>query len=139
MLDAIATARSRRVAAPAAPAGPAGSGGGTSTTLDILDRTGDTSAWEKRTLGTLNSLLGECYDLGRVEDPSLDGTVVLRFTLAGEPNVGGLLERVEIVDDHTSIKQQTLRDCLTESLYALELDPPPEGVRVEREVSLRFP
>ena len=145
LLEAIATARSRRAAAPAASGAPArasgggGSGDTNATTLNITDRTGDTSEWEKRTLGTLNTLLGECYDLGRAEAPGLDGTVVLRFTIAGEPNVGGLLERVEIVDENTTIKQQTLRDCMTESLYALELDPPPDGVRVEREISLRFP
>jgi len=63
---------------------------------------------------------------------------MLRFTLAGEPGVGGLLERVEIVDEDSSIKQATIRDCMTQQLYALELDPPPEGMRVERQVSLNF-
>lgn len=139
LLEAIASARIRRAPAPAGATGGGGSGDTTATTLNITDRTGDTSEWEKRTLGVLNTLLGECYDLGRAEAPNLEGTVMLRFTLAGEPKVGGLLERVEIVDEDTSIKQQTLRDCMTETLYALELDPPPDGVRVERQVSLRFP
>lgn len=138
MLDAIATARNHRLAAssgpaPSAPELPAG------TTLDIQDKTGDTSAWEKRTLGALNTLLGQCYDLGRAEDPKLEGTLLLRFTLVGEPGVGGLLERVDIVPDGTTITQATTLDCMTQQLYALELDPPPEGTRVEREVSLRFP
>ncbi|HEY1553233.1 MAG TPA: hypothetical protein VGF94_00295 [Kofleriaceae bacterium] len=138
MLEAIATARSHRTAAPAhATAEPAGNP--TATTLDIVDNTGDTSEWEKRTLGTLSSLLGQCYDLGRADDPTLQGTVMLRFTLVGEPNVGGLLERADIIDDNTSITQQTIRDCITQQLYALELDPPPDGVRVERELTLRFP
>ncbi len=142
MLEAIATARSHRTAAPArvtGARGATGDGESTGTTLNIVDKTGDTSDWEKRTLGTLNTLLGECYDLGRAEDPKLEGTVMLRFTLVGEPKVGGLLERVEIVDENTSITQQTIRDCVTEQLYALELDPPQDGVRVERELHLRFP
>jgi hypothetical protein len=138
MLEAIATARNHRTAAPRAVSGST-AGDSTGTTLHIVDNTGDTSEWEKRTLGTLNTLLGQCYDLGRAEDPKLEGTVVLRFTLVGEPKVGGLLERVEIVDENTSITQQTIRDCITEQLYALELDPPPDGVRVERELSLKFP
>ncbi len=141
MLDAIAKARSRRMAAPPgaphATAAPAGSS--TDTTLDILDKTGDTSDWERRTLGTLNTLLGQCYDLGRAEDPALEGTVALRFKLVGEPHVGGLLESIEILGDGTSITQQTLRDCITQQLYALELDPPPDGVTVERQLSLKFP
>jgi hypothetical protein len=143
LIEAIASARSRRAAtpAPAVAHGASGTTGSdtTGTTLDILDRTGDTSAWEKRTLGTLNSLLGECYDLGRAEDPKLEGTLKLRFNLAGEPKVGGLLESVEIIDEDSSIKQATMRDCMTQQLYALELDPPPEGMRVERELSLKFP
>jgi len=138
MLEAIAIARRHRSAAPSAVTRVAGSDS-THTTLNIVDKTGDTSEWEKRTLGTLNALLGECYDLGRAEDPGLAGTLRLRFTLAGEPTVGGLLERVEIVAENTSITQQTILDCVTQQLYALELDPPPDGTRVERELALKFP
>jgi hypothetical protein len=109
------------------------------TTLDITDKTGDTSDWSKRALTTLNKLLGQCYDLGRAEDANLEGTVTVRFTIVGEPNVGGLLERVEIVDADTTITQQTIRDCLTQQLYALELDPPPDGVTIDRQLQLKVP
>jgi RNA polymerase sigma-70 factor (ECF subfamily) len=144
MLAAIASAREareHRTAAPTrTPATPATAGrDSTATTLDITDKTGDTSEWAKRALGTLNGLLGQCYDLGRAEDANLAGTVTVRFTLVGEPNVGGLLERVDIVDANTTITQQTIRECLTQQLYALELDPPPDGVTVERELHLEVP
>ncbi len=147
MLAAIARARDargRRGAAPLSELAAAGvpapvNSGSADTTLDITDKTGDTSEWSKRALGTLNKLLGQCYDLGRAEDPDLEGTVVVRFTLVGEPKVGGLLESVEIVDAQTTLSQQTLRDCVTQQLYALELDPPPDGVRVQRQISLSFP
>lgn len=150
LLAAIAIARSQRTSAPAKTSSPSSTstspttGGPTpppalpGTTLDIIDRTGDTSPWEQRALATVNQLFGECYDLGRAEDPKLEGTLTLQFTLSGEPSVGGLLERVEIVDDESSIKQATIRDCMTQQLYALELDPPPDGVRVERQISLKF-
>jgi RNA polymerase sigma-70 factor (ECF subfamily) len=111
----------------------------TATTLDIIDKTGDTSDWSKRALATLNKLLGQCYDLGRAEDANLDGTITIHFRIVGEPNVGGLLERVEIVDKETTITQQTIRDCLTEQLYALELDPPPDGVSIDRQLHLKVP
>lgn len=147
MLAAIASAREARDHRTAAPTRPPATPGAptttgsdsTATTLDIIDKTGDTSDWEKRALGTLNGLLGQCYDLGRAEDANLAGTVTVRFTLVGEPNVGGLLERVEIVDANTTITQQTIRDCLTQQIYALELDPPPDGVTVERELHLKVP
>ena len=147
MLAAIARAREARDHRTAAPTrAPANHGAptttgsdSTATMLDITDNTGDTSDWQNRARGTLNRLLGQCYDLGRAEDANLAGTVTVRFTLVGEPNVGGLLERVEIIDANTTITQQTIRDCFTQQLYALELDPPPEGVTVERELNLKVP
>jgi hypothetical protein len=140
LLEAIAKARSHRTAVPVGVphAASATTGNSTGTTLDITDNTGDTSDWEKRAHATLNSLLGQCYDLGRAEDPELSGTIEVQFRLVGEPGVGGLLESVEIVDKDTSILQQTFRDCITQQLYALELDPPPEGVTVERQVTLQL-
>jgi hypothetical protein len=147
LLEAITRARearTRRGADPAAIAtAPGGAGSGSNesaaTVLDITDRSGDTSEWSKRALGTLNTLLGQCYDLGLAEDSKLAGDIMLRFTLVGEPKVGGLLERVEIVDANTTISQPTIRDCFTQQLYALELDPPPDGVTVERELTLKVP
>jgi RNA polymerase sigma-70 factor (ECF subfamily) len=140
MLEAIAKVRSHRTAvAPGVPhAATAAAGDSTGTTLDLVDNTGDTSDWSKRALGTLNSLLGQCEDLGRAEDPALAGSIEVQFTLVGEPNVGGVIERVEIVDQDTSITQQTIRDCITQQLYALELDPPPDGVTVKRQVTLEL-
>jgi hypothetical protein len=132
----------RRAHTPATPATPAPTKTGsdsTSTTLDLIDNTGDTSEWAKRALRTLNVVLGQCEDLGRAEDPNLAGTIAVEFTLVGEPNVGGLLERAEIVDADTTITQQTIRDCLTQQLYALELVPPPDGVTVRREIHLQVP
>ena len=146
MLAAIASAREARdhrtapTRPPATPGAPTTTASdSTATTLDIKDKTGDTSDWAKRALGTLNRQLGQCYDLGLAEDANLAGTVTIRFTLVGEPDVGGLLERVEIVDTDTTITQQTIRDCLTQQLYALELDPPPDGVTIVRQLSLKVP
>jgi RNA polymerase sigma-70 factor (ECF subfamily) len=147
MLAAITRAREARDQGTAGPprppaqrGAPLGTAGDpTGTTLDLKDTTGDTSDWSKRALGTLNHLLGQCYDLGRAEDPELKGLVVVEFTLVGEPNVGGLIEHVGIVDAETTISQQTIRDCLLQQLYALELDPPADGVTVKRQVTLRVP
>jgi RNA polymerase sigma factor (sigma-70 family) len=146
MLAAIASAREARdqriapTPMPAAPGVPSTTGSDSSaTTLDIKDKSGDTSDWAKHALSTLNHMLGQCYDLGLAEDAKLAGTVTIRFTIVGEPRVGGMLERVEIVDAETTISQQTIRDCLTQQLYALELDPPPDGVTVERQLSLKVP
>lgn len=147
MLAAITSARDARehrtampTRTPAIPAAPsAKSNDSTGTVLDIEDKTGDTSDWSKHALDTINHQLGQCYDLGLAEDANLAGIVTLQFTLVGEPKIGGLLERVEIVDANTTITQQTIRDCFTQQLYALELESPPVGVTVERQLTLKVP
>lgn len=70
-------AREHRVTAdtPSTSDAPVTAGSDSTTTmLGITDKTGDTSEWGKRALDTLNDLLGQCYDLGRAEDPDLAGT-----------------------------------------------------------------
>ncbi|MFT3693441.1 MAG: sigma-70 family RNA polymerase sigma factor [Kofleriaceae bacterium] len=141
MLAAIAKARSNGHSPPPATAEhslPPQIDKPASTVLGIVDNTGDTSEWSKRALATINSLFGQCYDLARAEDPAFGGKLVANFKLVGEPGVGGLLEQAEILDEGTTITQSTFRDCITQQLYALELDPPPEGVTIERRIDLSF-
>jgi hypothetical protein len=108
----------------------------TPTVLALRDRTGSTSDWEQRQLGVLNQLLGECYDLGRAEDPALAGKVMLLFTVAAEPDIGGLVSDVSFDETGTTIAQPTMRECMQQALYALELEPPPEGIEVSRQITL---
>jgi len=84
----------------------------------------------------LGQLLGECYDLARVDEPQLAGKVALLFTVSAEPDVGGLVEDVRFDEAGTTIASPEMGECMRESLYALELDPPPEGLRVERQITL---
>jgi len=106
------------------------------TDLDLRDKTGDDSAWEKRQLGVLQQLLGECYDLARAGDRSIAGKVALLFTVSGEPDIGGLVDDIRFDEAGTTIASPDLRECMRQSLYALELDPPPQGVSVSRMVTL---
>lgn len=132
LATALAAARTaRRRGAPTYEAPP-------SEPLSLRDRTGDDSAWESRQVDVLSQLLGECYDLARVDDPDLAGSVVLLFEVSGEPDIGGLVDDVRFDETGTTIASSTLRECVQESLYALELDPPPEGVSVARQLSLEL-
>lgn len=132
---ALAQARARRTRSPVTrPALPEPA----PTKLELRDRTGGQRDWERRQLGVLNELLGECYDLGRAEDPALAGTVMLLFTVSGEPEVGGLVSDVHFDEGGTSIAQPTMRECMQNALYALELDPPPEGISVSRQLTLEL-
>jgi len=131
---ALATARTERTGrggtAPALPeAAP--------TKLDLANKTGhELSDWERRQLDALNELLGECYDLARAGNPALAGKVALLFTVTAEPEIGGLVSDIRFDEGGTTIADAGLRECMTESLHALELEPPPEGVDVSRQVTL---
>ena len=134
---ALATARTRRTsAAPGAAAAPA-LPAAAPTKLDLANKTGhELSDWERRQLDALNDLLGECYDLARAGNPALAGKVSLQFTVAAEPEIGGLVSEIRFDEGGTTIADAGLRECMTESLHALELEPPPEGVEVSRQVTL---
>lgn len=131
LAGAIAEARTKRTARTAPPAATA-----SPTRLDLRDRVGVTTDWERRQIDTLNDLLGECYDLGRAEDPALSGKVMLLFTVSGEPGVGGLVSDAHFDEAGTTIAQATTRECMIESLGALELEAPPEGIQVSRQITL---
>lgn len=109
-----------------------------SSALSIANKTGSNHEWEQRQLETLNQLLGECYELASAEQPGLAGTIGIRFTVAGEPDIGGLVNEIEFIPEASSIDHPGMRECMQESMYALELDPPPEGIKVGREVTLRL-
>lgn len=133
---AIKQARSRRLAAKPEPANS--DAPLQVTPLQLANKTGSTSEWEEQALTTLRELLGECYALAEEEEPGLSGTFGLRFSLTAEPEVGGLVEGLSVMEDYSTIEQAMMRECMLESVYALELEPPPEGVQVDRELTLRF-
>ncbi|MBL4634232.1 MAG: hypothetical protein JKY56_10180 [Kofleriaceae bacterium] len=110
----------------------------TPTVLNLANKTDSDTDWDRDQIALLNQLLGECYDIAKVQDPELSGTIGLEFTLRGEPDVGGLVEGIEFVAEHSSITNPQMRECMQESLYALELDPPVEGVEVTRMITMRF-
>ncbi len=108
------------------------------TVLNLANKTGSDTDWDRDQIGILNELLGECFDIAKVQTPDLAGTIGLEFTLRGEPDVGGLVEGIKFVTEHSSITDPQMRECMQESLYALELNPPVEGVEVTRMITMRF-
>lgn len=104
----------------------------------LKNRTGSNEPWELRQLEVLNRLLGECESLARAQNQNVAGTVALNFTIYGEPGIGGLVEDVSFDERGTTLREPTLLECFKESIYALELDPPPEGVRESRMITLKL-
>tara|TARA_R110002073_G_scaffold336372_1_gene532585 strand:- start:3478 stop:3945 length:468 start_codon:yes stop_codon:yes gene_type:complete len=108
------------------------------TAIPLNDKTGDTSEWQARQTEVLGELIGECYDLAKVESPELQGNLGVSFQLLGEPEIGGLVDSVAFSEEYSTIEDANLLECVEQSLYALELDPPPSGTAVARYLTLRL-
>jgi hypothetical protein len=82
----------------------------------------------------LQPLLRECYHLALEEaerqgQEAPQGRLVTRFVIGGEPDVGGVIEESEVMDE-SDVRHPLLEECFTETLYTVELPAPEEGGRV---------
>lgn len=85
-------------------------------------------AYIKAAVQEIVPLLLECYTSGLDRDAKLGaGSVVVDFTIEGEQAVGGVIGESQIVADKTEIADPEFRQCIQETMYALAIDPPPNG------------
>lgn len=75
-------------------------------------------------------LLTECYTLALEDAPELAGKLVTEFVISGEPEIGGLVEESTIADEGSTISHPGMRECIRETLYSIEFEPPPDGGKV---------
>ncbi|MGE0547909.1 MAG: hypothetical protein AB7O24_20250 [Kofleriaceae bacterium] len=96
-------------------------------------------------------LLAECYSAALARKPALAGSVLVSFEISGEPEVGGVITNSEvltagkrIVDDNgkelepTTLDDAEVHECIRETMYAIEIDPPPHGGTVTVRYPLAF-
>jgi hypothetical protein len=72
-------------------------------------------------------LLTECYEKELARDPKLAGKVVVNFTIEGAPDVGGLVTESAIDADASTLESPAVRDCIQDTMYALEIAAPKGG------------
>lgn len=75
-------------------------------------------------------LVQECYVSALEKAPQLRGRIVLRFTISGEPELGGLVESAEVQEAGEGLKDPALQECMRESMYALRFKAPQGGGQV---------
>lgn len=75
----------------------------------------------------IQPLLRECYESALAREPTLEGQLMVRFTIEGEPDAGGVIGSSTIVDDATTVTDPDLRECIQETMYAIQIDPPSDG------------
>jgi RNA polymerase sigma factor (sigma-70 family) len=83
-------------------------------------------------------MLTECYEHGLLRDPKLAGKVVVDFTIEGEQDVGGLVGESTIDATHSDLPDPQVRECIQETMYALQIDPPPNGGMIEVKYPFEF-
>lgn len=68
-------------------------------------------------------LLVECYELALEEEPSLEGKILVGFTVVGKAGIGGVVESVDL-SRGTTITHGGLLECVRESIHAVWIDVP---------------
>jgi hypothetical protein len=72
-------------------------------------------------------LLVECYEQGLARDPKLAGSIVVDFTIEGEPGVGGVVGESAIDATGSTLTDVAVRECVQETMFAIEIEPPAGG------------
>ena len=135
LLRLVHRAREQREqgAAPMAASGAGGRGAELAPATGSLDK-----EYIRSTINEAIPLVKECYELALRERPGLGGTLKVRFTIGAEPEVGGLVEQVEIDGQDPAALDPGLRECMEQTIYSLEFPPPEGGGRVNVTYPFRF-
>jgi hypothetical protein len=81
---------------------------------------------QKRIREDFVPLAKECYEAALERDPRLGGKLVFSFVIAGDEDVGGIVESAEL-DPSSTLVEKELVYCLRESLLSLSFEPPKRG------------
>ncbi len=135
VLDQLADARAKRGESRPAPSPSATASSSSGTSGGPKPALPDappelTKDYIRARVKELVPLLAECYQRELDADPKLGGTLMVHFTLGGEPGVGGIVETSEIDAEHSTITNPAMIECVRETMYGLQFDPPAEGGQV---------
>lgn len=86
----------------------------------------------------LKPLLGECYELALHEDGALQGRLLVEFWIVGDPELGGVVEDSQILQDESTLRHPVLDECIRETMYGLELPAPEAGGRMKVRYPFQF-
>jgi len=85
----------------------------------------------QQAMTALAPTIGDCYRQALKTQPTLAGTLVLNFTIEGQPGVGGVVTESSVDPDQSEIKDPGLSQCVQDTVFALEIDPPSNGGTVK--------
>jgi hypothetical protein len=77
----------------------------------------------------------ECYENALRDQPDLGGKLTVEFSIAGEPELGGVVTESRIAPTDAGPLHAGLEECVRETMYGLKLDAPAGGGTVK----VRYP
>ncbi len=92
----------------------------------------------REAIAQIRPLLKDCYHDALGRNPTLEGDLVVEFTIEGDPDVGGLVGESRINPETSTLHDAAMRECITETMYALEVDPPAGGGKVSSIFMMKF-
>ena len=128
LLAAIETARKGRLAHVAVASRESSGSQASSSpelTLGVLDKD-----YIREQMDEILPLVTECYEETLLRRPDVSGTAVVEFSIVGEEGVGGLVELSEFDHEASTIDDEEFSECIQETMYGLELEPPDGGGQV---------
>ncbi len=81
---------------------------------------------QQRVKEDLVPLAVECYESALEDDADIEGRLVMNFKIYGEPDVGGVVDEVEMAED-SEITHADMVECMRESMMSMSFDPPEDG------------
>ncbi|MCK9459417.1 MAG: AgmX/PglI C-terminal domain-containing protein [Proteobacteria bacterium] len=111
--------------------GAGGRGGGGDTDSDGAEGALSKSIIQEGVRAVIGDIQA-CYEDALERTPNLEGKLVARFEIIGEPDAGGVIDHAEIDDatDSALRSEAELTGCIIESIYTIELPRPENGGRV---------
>ncbi len=120
-------------AASEAPMATGGASGGEPETVPKL-----TARYIKASIKEVVPLIKECYENALRKDPKIGGKMVVTFEIVGDADLGGLVSTSAIDPKRSNITAPGLRECVRETIYALELPRPESGGKTRVSYPFRF-
>lgn len=86
-----------------------------------------TKEYIRAQIGTLLPMIKECYENAMRSQPPFDGTLVVQFTIAAAPGIGGLVTESSIDAAASTITDAPMKECVKETMYAAQFPAPDDG------------
>ncbi len=97
-----------------------------------------TAKYIKAAVKEIVPLFKQCYEAALEKEPGLGGKLVVSFEIVGDPDLGGLVTNSHVDAKRSDSMTSGLRECVRETMYALDLVAPEKGGTTKVSYPLRF-